>query len=152
MKKIIYLIAAVATLAFSTACENKKYVGSKVEKTLSVYQDGELVFEDTDIDWKIERNMEDGTYTLFMNKTHFVEAMPRLDMEVRGMVNQAETTYYVFKYVTDETIPYWNGEEFPRYVITDFYCAVAITQNAVIEFTCAGYDVYYKEIWTDIYE
>lgn len=152
MKKIIYLMMAFVTLTLLTGCNDKKYVGSKVEKTLSVLQNGELVLEEKDVDWKIERNAEDGTYTLFMNKTHFVEAMPRLDMEVRGMVNQTTTTDFVFKYATDATVPFYNGEDMPQFVMRNFLCEISISRNAQIRFSCVGHDVIYSEIWTDIYE
>lgn len=151
MKKVIYLMAAFAVLALSTACNERKYVGSQVDIALQVYQDGELVFEDKDVSWNFEQQ-PDGTFTLFMNKTRFVEAMPMLDMEVRGLVNRSTTADIMFKYETEQTIPYYAGTEFPRYVMTDFSCIIYMSRNAVIRFTCTGYNVIYTETWTDIYE
>lgn len=149
MKKILfYAMAAIALFAFA-ACEKEKNQNEGPHNgiALQVYKGGELVFEDKEVKWHLEEQSEEQTFTLFMDKTRFVAEMPMLNMEVRGLVNQSTAENVAFQYETDNIIPYYNGAEYPRYVMTNFSCIRDISQNTKVQFTCAGYDVVYTEIY-----
>ena len=151
IKKMFYALAAVAVIAFA-ACEkdeenptgtsgndpatieSRTYVGT-VEVT------GAMPFTDPDVEWAIEQE-EDGSYTLFMNKTKFSDQMPfRMDMEVRGMENQGSDGMFAFE--TDSIIPYYNGEQQESRIMTDFKCE-ADDETISVVFVCMGLNVNYE--------
>lgn len=154
MKKIFMIMAAAAML-FVTACEKDDAENGGTgedgmeqegdDKTEQIFglrtsQNGETVFTDGETVWRLEKQ-SDGTYTLFMDKTHFVERMPMLDMEVRGLVNESGHDD-TFAFSTDEIIPYFNDTEFPSYILYDFDCTL---NNGIVRvtFLCVGYEVSY---------
>lgn len=155
MKKLLYFIVAVAAITFGSSCEdNFKGVNHIVEYCrLQVFRDGEMVFDDTNANWTFEKQ-DDGTYTLYMNETRFVEAMPMLDMEVRGMENDSASSDDAFNFAAAAIVPYYAGVEYPRYTLTDFSCKVSADGNNMeVGFNCAGYVVVYtKTIEYVLYE
>lgn len=154
IKRVFYLIAAIAVIASTTACKKEKQrIGTEYEITLQVSMNGEVVYEEKDAAvWHLSQNQEDGTYTLAMNRTRFIEAMPYLDMEVRGMTNMASFPLDAFVFNADSIVPYYNGEPMPRYEMTDFYCKIDIFGAGETTFTCVGFQVRYLVVAHDIYE
>lgn len=146
-------MAAIAVIALTGSCTKKqRYVGTEFEITLQVSMNGTVAYEEKDVKWELAYNQEDNTYTLLMNRTRFIEAMPYLDMEVRGMTNQATFLLDAFLFDDDAIVPYYNGEPMPRYEMTDFHCRIDINGSCEISFTCTGFQVLYTVVRHDIYE
>ena len=153
IKRLFYAMAAIAVIVSTTACQKEKQrIGTEYEITLQVSMNGEVVYEEKDVTWNLAYNKEDNTYTLIMNRTRFIEAMPYLDMEVRGMNNMSTFPLDAFVFNADSIVPYYNGEPMPRYEMTDFYCKIDIFGAGETTFTCVGFQVRYSVIAHDIYE
>lgn len=159
MKKFLMMMFAAAAMVFGTACEKDAADNDGTEQGgteqggdngndddaglrfgLRTSQNGVEAFADEDAVWRLERQ-GDGTYTLFMDKTHFVKEMPMLDMEVRGLANESGHDL-IFDCNTDSIVPYFNDRAFQQYVMTDFHCTLKDTLLTVF-FHCAGYEVSY---------
>ena len=147
MKRILCFIALFTAAVCGTSCERNYGPAPTVISThLQVFSSGELAFEDYLVKWELEKQQDD-TYTLYMNDTRFVEGMPMLDMEVRGMVNGAQSEEGLgFSFKTQSIIPYYAGKEYDRYTLTGFSCSASNDGNDMeVTFTCAGYDVTYTQ-------
>lgn len=143
--RLFYAMAAMAVLAFA-ACEkneepapepvNGTYIGS-----LEVSGNGAASFTDTGIEWVLQEQ-SDKTYTLYMNQTRFSSMMPvYLDMEVRGMVNQASNGNFLYE--TASIIPFYNGTEQTNREMTNVKCEADDTYMTVT-FTCMGLNATYR--------
>lgn len=147
MKKLFFTAAAIAVMAFA-GCEKentaeKEVLNGTYVGTLEVSGPNAAPFADNDIEWILEEQ-SDNTYTLYMNKTRFSSMMPvYLDMEVRGMTNQASGG--AFKYETASIIPFYNGAEQPNRVMTDVKCE-ADEHNMEVTFTCMGLNATYRGV------
>lgn len=139
MKKFLFAILAFAAVASTTGC--KKEETPEFDQRLSVSQNGTEVYVDDATVWRLEKQ-DDNTWTLYLDRTRFVEGMPFLDMEVRNLPNASESNS-VFTYISDSVIPYYNGVEYPRYEMTGFACELDRNGELEVAFTCVGYDVRY---------
>lgn len=138
-------MAATAAMFVFTACDTKEpYLPEEDIDFIEVSQNGTTVFTEQDVEWRLAEQ-EDGTYTLYMDQTHFIQAMPMLDMEVRGLVNNYAADYAdtFFKCEAASIVPYYSGREMPSYTLTKFKCE-ADDNYITASFTCVGYDVKYK--------
>lgn len=115
MKKLFMTVMAAAAL-LCTACDDKEekfeeIYTSTTEVTplpgsrFEAFTDHEATFRLVDAD--------DGTKTLAMEKVKFVAEMPRISIEVRDIELSADG-----RYTAESVIPYYNGEQMPRYEIT----------------------------------
>ncbi|MBP3481936.1 MAG: hypothetical protein J6K28_00910 [Alistipes sp.] len=142
MKKLILLGIAFLTM---TACDDKEPNLIPVIDVIEVYDsEGRNVYHESGVEWRLMEN-PDGKYTLYMDKTRFIDGMPYLDMEVRNLENQYDASFNddFFKNDTPEAIPYHNGVAMPNYTLYDFKCET--DEEAVnVKFRCMKYDVRYR--------
>ncbi|MDE5637927.1 MAG: hypothetical protein K2I43_07955 [Alistipes sp.] len=115
MKKLFVTILAAAAL-LCTACGDKQEVFEEIHASTTevtplpgsrfdAFTDHDAAFRLIDAD--------DGTKTLAMERVKFVAEMPRISIEVRGIVLSDDG-----RYTAESVIPYYNGEQMPRYEIT----------------------------------
>jgi len=79
---------------------------------------------------------------LYMDRTRFVAEMPYLDMEVRGIPLTEEPGTVVFR--QERIVPYYAGEPYPAYVMTDFEGALEADRELRVAFTCMGMQVVFE--------
>lgn len=142
MKKLIFFcIAAV----FAAACDNKEPNLIPVIDVVEVYDDtGHNVYHEAGVEWRLEVG-EDGKYTLYMDKTRFVQGMPYLNMEVRNLDNQSspQLSDVGFEYSASEVVPYYNGLLKAEYTLYNFRCDTE-DDTLNVRFRCMSYDVRYR--------
>ncbi len=137
------MMCVVALVAI--ACGDKEPFIEKPD-VLTVKQNGEVVYSDNEVVWRLVHNMAEVTpalFDLFMDGTRFVEAMPLLDMEVLGMTNQHDNPEDFFAYSADAVVPNIKGNPMPNYTLTNFRCEVEYGEVMEVSFTCIGHDVTY---------
>lgn len=142
MKKILMMcVVALATIA----CGDKEPLIEKPD-VLTVKQNGEAVYTDNEVTWRIVPSAATVTpalYSLYMDGTRFVEAMPMLDMEVLDLANQHAKPEEHFLHEAESVVPSIKGNPMPRYTLTNFRCEVTDWEVLKVSFTCVGYDVTY---------
>lgn len=95
-------------------------------------------FTDSDMRFELVREAG-GTYTLEMNRVHFVEAMPRLDITVPGIALGTD-----YKFSIGSIIPAYNGQPMPQYVMTGFELTVDRGEDMLeVKFDCFKMHVEY---------
>ena len=142
MKKILMLCVVVLAMV---ACGDKEPMVEKPD-VLTVKQNGEVVFTDNEVTWRVVPSLAEVTpalYNLYMDGTRFVEAMPLLDMEVLDLANQHSNPEKHFLHEAASVVPSIKGNPMPRYTLTNFSCKVENWEVLKVSFTCVGYDVIY---------
>lgn len=141
MKKLLFI--CLAALAMASCSDKEPNLISTID-VLIVYDGNGIAYEEGDVKWRLTKQ-DDGTYTLYMDQTRFIENMPYLDMEVKGLENQYAPDFadYYFKFDADEIIPTFNGQNMTQYALTDFHCDTD-EQALNVRFKCMGYDVRYR--------
>ncbi len=147
--KNIFLI--LASLLLFTACGDEKYneppktnakgyLGTlKTEKL----DDSSKTYNDGDVNFEIDFNTN-GTATLTMRNTHFVERMPRLTMVVPGISASAEVLgSRTLSCGAEGIVPMCEGIAYDQYKITNLTGKVQ-SGNLILEFNCIGYKVNYN--------
>ena len=142
MKKLIFFCVAIMAM---TACDNKEPNLIPIIDVIEVYDDtGRNIYHETGVEWRLEMGA-DGKYTLYMDKTRFIQGMPYLNMEVRNLENQSgsQLSDVGFIYSASEVVPYYNGLLMPNYTLYNFSCD---TEEDVlnVRFKCMTYDVRYR--------
>ena len=115
---------------------------------LVVKRGGAVVYTDSEAKWRFEPNLAAVTpaqFDLFMDGTRFVEQMPLLDMEVRGMVNQHAKPEQNFLYEAAAVVPSIKGNPMPNYTLTNFRCEMESWAVLKVSFECMGCKVNYMK-------
>ena len=144
MKKLFYAMAIFAAMAFTTACDKNEEPELPTEPvfSLQVYMNDKLMLEQNDIEWAL-RTEEDGTCTLYMDKTRFVEMMPYLDLRVPGLQNQSSESG-VFSFSAQAITPLYAGQPYPQYELSQFVCEQNAADGTLsVTFYCIGFKVVY---------
>ena len=144
MKKIL-IVCLVAM--FAIACAEKETPAPKSD-VLTVKRNGEVIYADNDIEWRLVANAAAVTppmFDLFMDGTRFMEAMPMLDMEVNSIENQHSNPQKHFLYEAEAVVPSIRGNLMPNYTLTNFRCEAEGWVVLKVSFTCMGCDVTYKK-------
>lgn len=117
MKRLLLILLAATATMLCTACDDKKEALEELHTSTTevtplpgsrfdAFTDHDAVFRLVD--------GGDGTKTLSMERVKFVAEMPRISIEVRD-IELSDDGHYSAASV----IPYYNGEQMPRYEITD---------------------------------
>ncbi len=123
-------------------------VEPNIEKpdVLTVKQNGTVVYSDNEVVWRLVPSVAEVVpplFTLCMDGTRFVEAMPLLDMEVLDMPNQHTDPENFFLYEAESVVPSIMNNPMPRYTLTNFRCEVEYGEVMEVSFGCIGYEVKY---------
>ncbi len=141
MKKLLFICLAALAMV---SCSDKEPNLLPTIDVLIVYDGNSIAYEESNVKWRLSKQ-NDGTYTLYMDQTRFIENMPYLDMEVNNIENQYAPDFadMYFKFDAAEVIPTFNGQNMTQYALTDFHCDTD-EQALNVRFKCMGYDVRYR--------
>ncbi len=142
MKRFLMMCAVALAMV---ACGD---VEPNIQKpdVLTVKQNGTVVYSDNEVVWRLVPSVAEVVpplFTLYMDGTRFVEAMPLLDMEVLDMPNQHSNLEDYFLYEAESVVPSIKGNQMPLYTLTNFRCAVEYGEKMEVTFECKGYEVKY---------
>lgn len=147
--KRLFLILLAAAACLCTACDDKE------EKFEELYSSTTEVtplpgsrfeaFTDHDATFRLVDG-GDGTKTLSMERVKFVAEMPRISIEVRGIELSAEG-----RYTAESAVPYYNGEQMPRYEITGLTVELDNSSfpNLRVSFDCFTMHVEYTGLFIE---
>lgn len=143
------MMMAAAACIFAAACEKETEDEGKDPNPGDNQQEVEYLLVATPLEGSQFAEFTDtemrfvlADSVLMMNRTQFAERMPRLDIEVPGVVPDESGVF-----AADSIIPILHGQPMAQYVMTDFKLAADKADNRLgVEFDCMTMHVVYSGV------